>query len=119
MAKATTQDRVIILSDDTNEIQVLDIEKREGGNLYCDGLIVPAADASDVRISEDGRVYLYNCSLGYINEIQHLAQVEENIVLNKALHFRGDEDVFKKKTSFFQWVVTFMIFIVVLVGVIL
>lgn len=113
MANKETRDRVIIISDDDTLCKILDVQKEDEGNLHCGELIVPVADASMVKISEQGRVFFYNCSIPYINEIYHLAEVEKNLVINKALVVRGDQDEKRGPGLFMYFIVAALILAII------
>lgn len=111
--KEKTVDRVVIVSDDDTLCRILNVQREDEGNLYCGSLIVPIADASLVKISDLGRVFFYNCSIPYINEIQHLAEVEKNLVINKALVFKGEVEE-KKGPGFFMYLVVIGLIIAII-----
>ena len=101
--KQTTRDRVILVSDqDQSVCEILDVKEEFGGDLHCDGYILPVSDAGMVKVSEKGRVFFFNGSIPYINEVRHLAEVEANIVVNKALTFKGDVNE-QKGPGFFMY----------------
>jgi len=102
--KEKTIDRVVLVSDDDTLCRIVNVEKEEDGNLYCGDMILPVQDASLVKISDLGRVFFYNCSIAYINEIYHLAEVEKNLVIKKALVFKGETEE-KKGPGFFTYLV--------------
>lgn len=116
MAKRDTKDTAIIISDDSELCEILEVREQIGNDLYCGEHILPIDDASLVKIGMEGRVYFYNCSLPYINEIQHLAEVEKNLVINKALVFAGEINE-KKSVSFFWYFVAVMLSIILIFAV--
>lgn len=103
-------DKVIIVSDEDDLVRILDAEEING-NLHSvdQSVVVPVADASMVKIGSEGRVFFYNCSLPYINEIYHLAEVEKNLVLNKALVFKYEQDEKKGPGLFMYFIIAALI----------
>jgi hypothetical protein len=117
MAKVVgTIDRVVIVTEEDDLCKIIEVDEEHSGNLYCEEHILPLNDASLVKISEKGRVFFYNCSLPYINEIQHLAQVEQNLVINKALIFKGEEND-KNGPGMFTYLLVVLAFIALVVAI--
>ena len=87
-------DKVIIFAHDKSDKFYCDIkvvDRIANGNIYVDDdtLIVPMTDAKPFN-SPDGMVYAVNCSLEYLTEIQHLGDVEKNIIVEQAFLYPGN-----------------------------
>lgn len=81
-------DRAVVFEEEGQECHIFELGDdsfdREKGIIKVPGFVLPIGDAA-VRISEKGRVYFYNCPAAYLEETKHLAQVEQQIIIEKAL----------------------------------
>jgi|SRR5690625_2228056 len=111
-------DRVIVFYNDQGEgrtCHVSDVlEVTDGRIITTDRrFVLPLSDAS-IYTSASGLVYAYNVNLPYLQEIEHLADVEENIIVSQAFDYAGRTPK-ATGTSGFAWAVTIMLGVIVLI----
>lgn len=94
---------------DKDICEILDVEDDQGDYIKAGYYVLPKTDAT-VLNSDDGLVYTYNVSLPYLNEIAHLAKVEENIVIGQAFLYPG-RNMPKTSPSMFQWALVILMFL--------
>lgn len=88
-----TVDRVIIFAHDESQKFYADTQfvlAIENGRIITDNadLVLPLDDAKPFS-TKDGILYAYNVSLDYLKEVQHLAEVEKNIIVQQAFLYPG------------------------------
>ncbi|MNJ63746.1 hypothetical protein D3C77_596670 [compost metagenome] len=88
---------------------MLDVTEDEGDYIKAGYYLFPKSDAT-IMNSDDGLIYAYNVSLPYLEEITHLAKVEENIVIGQAFLYAG-RNIPKTNPNMFQWVIVVLIFL--------
>jgi len=86
---------------DKDVCEILDVEDDQGEYIRAGYYVLPKSDAT-VLSNEDGLVYVYNVSLPYLEEVAHLAKVEENIVIGQAFLYPG-RNIPKTSPNAFQW----------------
>lgn len=69
-------------------VEILDVERIEKDRIVAGRYVLPLSDAT-IHNSDDGLVYSYNCSLPYLAEAAHLAEVERNIIVGQAFNYAG------------------------------
>lgn len=75
--------------DDRNTVcEVLDITSIGQDRIVTSKYVLPLSDAA-ISNSEEGLVYSFNCSLPYLTETAHLAEVEQNIIVQQAFLYAG------------------------------
>lgn len=74
--------------DKSTVCEVLDVQEVQKDRIVTSKYVLPLADAS-VSTNADGLVYSYNCSLPYLTETAHLAEVEQNIIMQQAFAYAG------------------------------
>lgn len=86
-------DRVIIFAHDESQKFYADYQQVlaiENGRIITDNadLVLPLDDAKPFS-TKDGILYAFNVSLDYLKEVQHLAEVEKNIIIQQAFLYPG------------------------------
>jgi hypothetical protein len=86
-------DRVIVFAGDQSEkfyCDVYYVQSIEAGRIITENqeVILPLEDAKPF-VTKEGMMYAYNASLEYLNEVQHLGEVEKNIVISQAFLYPG------------------------------
>lgn len=74
--------------DKTPTVEIADIQEIDREYIRTTRHVLPIADAT-VYTSDYGLVYAYNCSLPYLTEIGHLAEVERNMIVHQAFLYQG------------------------------
>lgn len=82
-------DRVLIINGE--KIEILPVVGANESEVYTDFQVFPRADAVIKFDPNGGMIYMYNCDLPYLQETQHLKQVEESIVVRNLFDFGGTE----------------------------
>ena len=98
-----------IVAGTTDVCEILDVEDDQGEYIRAGYYVLPKADAT-VLTNEDGLVYTYNVSLPYLQEVAHLAKVEENIVIGQAFLYPG-RNMPSTGPNMFQWAIVLFIFL--------
>lgn len=101
---------------DRDMIDILDVDGVGNDFIRAGSYVLPTGDATVVN-SDEGLVYVYNVSLPYLSEIQHLAQVEKNIVIGQAYLYQG-RNVPNGKVPTILWFVIALIFVMGIVAII-
>jgi hypothetical protein len=88
-----TLDRVIIFAHDESQkfyAETQYVLAIEDGRIITENadLVLPYEDAKPFSTKE-GILYAYNVSLEYLKEVQHLAEVEKNIIVQQAFLYPG------------------------------
>lgn len=99
--------------DKSPMVEVLDVQRIEKDRIITSKYVLPIADASSCT-SDDGMVYCYNCSLPYIQETAHLAEVEKNTIVQQAFLYAGRTA--PVRTSGLVWVLVGFLGLLALVG---
>lgn len=94
---------------DNDVCEILDVEDDQGEYIKAGYYVLPKSDAT-VLNSDNGLVYAYNVSLPYLDEIAHLAKVEENIVIGQAFLYPG-RNMPKTGPNLFQWALVVLMFL--------
>lgn len=94
---------------DKDVCEIIDVEDDQGEYIRAGYYVLPKADAS-VLNSEKGLVYVYNVSVPYLEEVAHLAKVEENIIVGQAFLYPG-RNMPKTSPNAFQWALVVLIFL--------
>lgn len=89
------------VTEGNDVIEIMDVSDDQGEYIRADHYVLPKSDAT-VLNSENGLVYVYNVSLPYLDEVAHLAKVEENIVIGQAFLYPG-RNMPKTGPNLFQW----------------
>lgn len=105
-------DRVIMINGE--KIETLPIIEINDTEIATESYILPKADAKIKFDPFGGVVYLYNCDLQYLQEAEHLKQVEENIVIKNLFDFGAGEK--KSDIKFYIMAVVLLITIFLLRG---
>jgi hypothetical protein len=69
-----------------------------------ESLVLPIEDAT-IYNSTDGLIYAYNVSLDYKKEVEHLAEVEKNIIISQAFLYPGTVQGELQKSNFLLYFV--------------
>jgi hypothetical protein len=113
-------DRVIIFAHDQSEkfycetYYALDVRN---GRIICENeeLVLPLEDAR-VFNTKEGLMYAFNMSLEYLKEIQHLAQVEKNIIIEQAFLYPGRGSKDESKSNMMQYVIIGSLSLLAIIG---
>lgn len=97
-----------LISGDKDVCEILDVEDDQGDYIRAGYYVLPKADAT-VLTSEQGLVYTYNVSVPYLQEIAHLAKVEENIIIGQAFLYPG-RNMPSTGPNMFQWALVLLMF---------
>lgn len=135
MAKDEVKDRVILFGDISytydNEkeiwnkvegdhphlVEILEVKEVLKDRITTEKFeyVFPLAEAKRFT-SAQGTVYAYNVSLPYLNELRHLASVEQNIIMGQALLYEGKNNPIGK-TPAVQWVMLAGLIVICLAAV--
>lgn len=96
-------------------VEILPIREIRQGNVITHSFVLPEKDATIMQ-SDEGMVYAYNVSLPYLKETAHLAEVEKNLVIDKAFNYPGRSNP-GNKINIFQWVLVIFIFLMGIVAI--
>lgn len=69
-------------------VEILEVDDVKPEYIRAGRYVLPVTDAT-ITNSDDGIVYAYNVSLAYLQEIAHLGEVEQNIVVGQAFVYPG------------------------------
>ncbi|MEK4240372.1 hypothetical protein [Paenibacillus sp. FSL H7-0714] len=97
----TAQKAEDLHTGDKDVCEILEVEDDQGEYIRAGYYVLPKADAT-VLSNEDGLVYVYNVSLPYLEEVAHLAKVEENIIIGQAFLYPG-RNMPRTGPNAFQW----------------
>lgn len=97
-------------------VEIMDVSDDQGEYIRADHYVLPKSDAT-VLNSDQGLVYVYNVSLPYLEEVAHLAKVEENIIVGQAFLYQG-RNVPKSGPNLFQWCVFGGLFLLSMIAII-
>ena len=86
-------DRVIVFANDESEkfyCNIYYVQNIESGRIITENadLVLPIEDAKPF-VTDEGMLYAYNVSLEYLKEVQHLGEVEKNIIIQQAFLYPG------------------------------
>ena len=88
-------DRVIVFASDQSEkyySNIYNVDRIESGHIIASSedeeIVIPISDAKPF-VSSEGMIYAVNCNLDYLSEIQHLGEVERNIIVQQAFAYPG------------------------------
>lgn len=86
-------DRVIVFAHDDSQkfyAETQFVLAIENGRIITENadLVLPLDDAKPFN-TKDGILYAFNVSLDYLKEVQHLAEVEKNIIIQQAFLYPG------------------------------
>lgn len=93
--------------------EVLTVQDIFKDRIVTNKYVLPLADAM-IHTSSEGTIYAYNCTLPYLQEVAHLAEVEQNIIMSQAFAYSGR--VQPVKTPMFMFVLVGIISIFALIG---
>lgn len=93
-------------------LDVLDIFK---DRIITDKYVLPLADAV-IHTSSEGTVYSYNCTLPYLEEVAHLAEVEQNIIISQAFAYHGRMQPKPPQTPIMVYVMLAILAILAIIG---
>jgi hypothetical protein len=82
-------DRVLIINGE--KIEMFPVIEANESEVCTESHVLPRADAHIKFDPNGGMIYLYSCDLPYLQETQHLKQVEESIVVRNLFDFGGTE----------------------------
>lgn len=68
--------------------EILEVREIFKDRIVTDKYVLPISDAV-IHTSSEGTVYSYNCTLPYLAEVAHLAEVEQNIIISQAFAYQG------------------------------
>lgn len=88
-SKPVSRDRVMVINGE--KIEVLPVLAADSETVVTEFNVFPRADATIKFDPNGGVVYLYNCDLPYLQETEHLKQIEESIVLKGLFDFGTGE----------------------------
>ncbi|MMZ56020.1 hypothetical protein D1872_178970 [compost metagenome] len=94
---------------DKDVCEILDVTDDQGDYIKAGYYLLPKSDAT-VLTNEDGLVYVYNVSVPYLDEVAHLAKVEENIIIGQAFLYPG-RNMPKTGPNGFQWALVILMFL--------
>lgn len=100
-------------NDKSSTCEVLDIQDIERNRIITSKYVLPIADAS-ILTSDEGLIYSYNCSLPYIQETAHLAEVERNTIMQQAFLYAGRTTA--NKPSGILWVLIGLLGLLAIIG---
>lgn len=100
--------------DKTPTCDIQDIQEIDRDRIITSKYVLPLADAT-ITNGDDGLVYSYNCSLPYLTETAHLAEVEKNIIVGQAFLYAG-RNLPNNKPSMLVWVLVAAMILLALVG---
>ncbi|WP_336791149.1 hypothetical protein [Paenibacillus sp. MMO-177] len=75
-------------AEKANHCEILDITEVQKDRIITSKYVLPIADAT-ISTSSDGLVYSFHCSLPYLHETAHLADVEINTIMEQAFAYTG------------------------------
>lgn len=99
--------------DKTSSCEILDIQEIERNRIITSKYVLPLADAS-ILTSDEGLIYSFNCSLPYLQETSHLAEVEKNTIMQQAFLYAGRTAPIK--TSGLMWVLVGILGLMSIIG---
>lgn len=102
-------------NDKSSMCEVLDIQEIERNRVITSKYVLPLADAS-ISTSDEGLIYSYNCSLPYLQETAHLAEVEKNTIMQQAFLYAGRTA--PVKTSGLMWALVGILGLMSIIGMI-
>lgn len=111
--QAVRVDRVVLLGEN-RVAEIMDIDEIKEGRIITSGKVIPATDAV-IYNGDEGLIYVIGANLEYIKEIEHLAEVEKNIIVEQAFLYPG-RNMPGNKPNPFVWVVTGLFFLLAVVG---
>lgn len=94
--------------------EVFDIQDLQKDRIVTARYVLPLADAT-ISTSDEGLIYSYNCSLPYITETAHLAEVEKSMVIGQAFLYPG-RNMPQNKPSIMVWVMVAFLMLLALIG---
>jgi hypothetical protein len=92
------------------------VSQIESGRIITENaeLVLPLEDAKPF-VSKDGMIYAYNVSLEYLKEVQHLGEVEKNIIIQQAFLYPGRAFA-EKQNNMMNYVIIGVLTLVAIVG---
>lgn len=100
-------------NDKSSVCSILDVQEVTQDKIVTSHYVLPMSDAS-ISTSDDGLIYSFNCSLPYLRETAHLAEVEKNIVMNQAFNYPGRTP--QQKTGGVMWLLIGLLGLLAIIG---
>lgn len=107
--KRETNDKVIILKNDI--LEIYDVVGKNETDIITDHHVFPISDATVKINPEGGLYYLFNCDLRYLQETEHLKDVEQNIAIRNMFNFGESERKFDIKFYVMLAVIVIIVFL--------
>lgn len=82
------QNFLFILDKTNDRIEVVPVDHETAESVHTRNGIFPREDLQTRFIPEGGTIHLINCSLEYLKETEHLASLEESIVMKNVFSFQ-------------------------------
>lgn len=105
--KTQSEHKLIAIND--NVLEVYDVLEYDHEKIKVENHTFPYADAVIKYNADGGLVFLYNCSLEYLQYTQNLAQLEESVVLKNVFDFGA-----KNKGDMLKFIIGVVAFIIVI-----
>lgn len=100
--------------DDRSSVcTILDVQEVTQDKVITSHYVLPMSDAT-ISTSDDGLVYSFNCSLPYLQETAHLAEIEKNTIMNQAFNYPGRTQ--QAKTSGVMWLLIGLLGLLAIIG---
>lgn len=110
---------ILFVSDEStrNVCEVLYVERIVDGRIITENadLVLPLDDAT-IYNTADGLVYAFHMNLPYLKEIQHLAEVEKNIIIEQAFLYPGRMNGDASKNNLMTFVIVGVLGLITLVS---
>lgn len=94
--------------------EILDVQDIFKDRVVTSKYVLPIEDAI-IHTSSEGTVYSYNCTLPYLKEVAHLAEVEQNIIISQAFAYQGRTQP-QNKTPMIMYVLIAFLGILAIIG---
>lgn len=101
-------------NDKTPVCEILDVEEVTNDRVITGKYVFPIADAS-ICTSDEGLIYSYNCSLPYLKETAHLAEVEKNTIMQQAFLYAGRVTQ-QNKPGLMMWMLVGLLGLMAIIG---
>lgn len=113
--KDNDNDMITSASYETASVcEVLDVLDMFKDRIVTSKYVLPIEDAV-IHTSSEGTVYSYNCTLPYLKEVAHLAEVEQNIIISQAFAYHGRMQP-KQQTPLMVYVMFAILGILAMIG---
>lgn len=106
-----------IIKADYNQVgicEILDVQDIFKDRIVTSKYVLPLKDAT-IHTSSEGTIYSYNCKLPYLQEVAHLAEVEQNIIISQAFAYSGRVQP-KNQTPLIMYIMIAILGLIAIIG---